>query len=190
MDFDTAATMVSVILIAIGALCLALATVLSFKIRTSVPGDIKSKWSITIAMTIFFVAGYLVADLILLLNIDFPLELITGFVFFGGAGYVLIMVNLAKHTILQIRNLDEIKALNEELNVKTNELEKANKKNKQILREVEQFTKVIDEISKGDLEAQVPKIKSDKKLNKLSDSFSRMYNSYVVSIKMLEEKNG
>lgn len=56
----------------------------------------------------FFFAGYLTFLVLLNRVVEFPLELITGSVFFGGALFVFLVIRLNRNTIRRIQETEEI----------------------------------------------------------------------------------
>src|SRR3990172_7679386 len=72
-----------------------------------VPEELRKKWHIIVYLMYFFFVGYIFFDVVLLSDIAFPLEVVTGAVFFGGAIYVFIVMNLAQHTIFKMRETGE-----------------------------------------------------------------------------------
>jgi len=90
-----------------------------------VPDDLKSKWSAMTYFVFFFTAGYLGFIGIQLLNLNFPLELLTGTVFMGGAVFVFLVMQLTSITIREYReSREQISEINKKLTAKNVELEK------------------------------------------------------------------
>jgi HD-GYP domain-containing protein (c-di-GMP phosphodiesterase class II) len=90
-----------------------------------VPDDLKSKWSAMTYFVFFFTAGYLGFIGIQLLNLTFPLELLTGTVFMGGAVFVFLVMQLTSITIREYReSREQINEINKKLTAKNVELEK------------------------------------------------------------------
>ncbi|HAK60073.1 MAG TPA: hypothetical protein DCO77_06775 [Nitrospiraceae bacterium] len=86
--------------------------------RTSsvVSAQMRQKWLALIYLMYFFFAGYLFFDAVLLMDLTFPVELVTGGVFFGGAIFVYIVINLSRTTIGKIRETEQdLRLLNETL---------------------------------------------------------------------------
>ena len=100
--------LISTGLVSFGAISMFIAIFISNKVRMNVPQDLRNKWRIITYFMIFFLAGYILFIIALLMNLPIPLELITGSVFLGGAFFVLITVNMSKKTINNI-NQNRIK---------------------------------------------------------------------------------
>ncbi len=99
-------SIISILLILSGAAILLFSIFLSLKIKRLVSRELSGKWHSAVILLAFFLIGYISFVLILIFKIRFPLELVTGGVFFGGACFVLIVMNLVKITILD--HIDEI----------------------------------------------------------------------------------
>jgi hypothetical protein len=80
--------------------------ILGLKIKRLVSRELSVKWHTAVILMAFFFLGYITSVLVLIFNIRLPLELLTVGVFFGGACFVLIVMNLVKITILE--QIDEI----------------------------------------------------------------------------------
>ncbi len=120
----------SAVLIIIGAAFIFASFRPTRKTWKKVPEELRKKWLIIAYLMYFFFAGYLFFDLVLINDLKFPLELVTGGVFFGGAIYVFVVMNLAQHTIIKMREAEEqLKSLNETLEQRvverTRELERS-----------------------------------------------------------------
>ena len=95
--------LISTALVFFGAVSMLIAIFATKTLRQDVPLDLQKKWlAITLFMT-FFLIGYIVFIIALLTQFPVPIELITGSVFLGGAIFVLIMVNISKTTIRNIK---------------------------------------------------------------------------------------
>jgi len=55
-----------------------------------------------------FIFGYLFFDIILIVDLPFPVELVTGCVFLGGAAFVFIIMNVSQSTIAALHKAEEI----------------------------------------------------------------------------------
>ena len=75
----------SILMILIGAIFLFLSFSPARNIWGNVSGDLRRKWLIILYLMGFFILGYLFFDIILISNLPFPVELVTGGVFLGGA---------------------------------------------------------------------------------------------------------
>ncbi len=77
------------------------------KIGGSVPLELRRRWRTIITMMVFFLAGYISSFVVLVKRSVFPIELITGLVFMGGALFVFIVINLSRDTVIKIRSSEE-----------------------------------------------------------------------------------
>ncbi len=73
----------------------------------NVPPKLRGKWLIIIYLMYFFFIGYIFFDVVLISHIRFPVELVTAGVFFGGAVFVFIIINLAQNTITKIKEVED-----------------------------------------------------------------------------------
>ena len=92
-------TVITVFLVLAGAVILAVATVNGLKILKHVSSQLLRRWIVAVSLIVFFILGYLLFASILLLKLSFSSELVTGSVFFGGACFVYIIINLTKISI-------------------------------------------------------------------------------------------
>ncbi|RJX34792.1 MAG: diguanylate cyclase [Desulfurivibrio sp.] len=93
----------SVILVFVGAGFLLASIYFSLRLLKDVPAAFLAKWRVLIALMLFFLGGYLVFIVGQFKQIDLSAELITGPVFFGGALFVFLIINLTENTITTIR---------------------------------------------------------------------------------------
>ena len=96
----------SVIVVIIGAAFIFASFKPARKTWKKVPQEIRRKWGIIIYLIHFFLAGYIFFDVVLLSGLKFPIELVTAGVFFGGAVFVFIIINLAHDTITKIKEVE------------------------------------------------------------------------------------
>jgi signal transduction histidine kinase len=120
------------ILVLIGAGFMVFSIGLGRSLQRVVPNKLKKRWQILILLKLFFLAGYLFFVSILFSSYNFPLELVTGIIFLGGAFFVFIVINLSKDTIRSIqekeKEITEINsALEEKVLERTAELSNMNK---------------------------------------------------------------
>ncbi len=73
----------------------------------NVPLELRKKWRLIVSLMHFFLAGYVFFDIVLISDLKFPVEIVTGGVFLGGAVFVFIVINLAQHTIQRIRDVEQ-----------------------------------------------------------------------------------
>ena len=93
----------SIILVFVGAGFLLASIYFSLRLLRDVPAAFLAKWRVLIGLMLFFLGGYLVFIVGQFRQIDLPAELVTGVVFFGGALFVLLIINLTENTITTIR---------------------------------------------------------------------------------------
>jgi len=112
----TVIRVVSIIVVLIGAVFLFLSFLPAREIWGNVSGNLRRQWLAILNLMAFFLLGYLFFDAVLFFNMHFPLELVTGGVFLGGAVFVFIIIHLSRSTIAERQKAEEnIKALNESL---------------------------------------------------------------------------
>ncbi len=87
-------TVVTVSLVSAGAVILAVATFTGLKTLKHISSQLRVKWIVAVSIMVFFILGYLLFVSILLLKPPFSPELVTGGVFFGGACFVYIIINM------------------------------------------------------------------------------------------------
>jgi signal transduction histidine kinase len=92
-------TVITVFLVLLGAVILAVATLTGLKTLKHISSQLRRRWIEVVSLMVFFILGYLLFVSILLLKLPFPPELVTGCVFFGGACFVYIIINLARISI-------------------------------------------------------------------------------------------
>ena len=136
-------SMISILLILSGSAIMLFSVILSLKIKRLVSRELSVKWHIAVILMAFLFLGYITSVLVLIFNIRLPLELLTGGVFFGGACFVLIVMNLVKITILE--QIDEI--------VKRKKTDKALKESENNLLSV--FNNIQDVIYRTDREGNI-----------------------------------
>lgn len=56
---------------------------------------------------VFFLFSYISFDIIMISHLKFPLELVTGCVFLGGAVFVFIVINISRVTIASLQKAEE-----------------------------------------------------------------------------------
>ncbi|MDO9111758.1 MAG: ATP-binding protein [Desulfatirhabdiaceae bacterium] len=97
----------SILLVLIGAAVLFLSISPAIKICRNLIDRVRRKWIIILYLMGFFIFGYLSFDIILICNLPFPLELVTGGVFLGGAVFVFIVMNVSLGTITALQKAEE-----------------------------------------------------------------------------------
>jgi diguanylate cyclase (GGDEF)-like protein/PAS domain S-box-containing protein len=111
--------------ILIGAAIMLFSLAEGLKIQKIVSKIFLAKWKISLSLMVFFFFGYIITAIILILGIAFPLELITGTIFLGGACFVYIVIKLSQMTIQDIHVKDmDINAYARGMAERTSALEK------------------------------------------------------------------
>jgi PAS domain S-box-containing protein len=106
----------TIALILAGTLLLAIAVYLGNKVRQIMPEALHRRWNLLITLIVFFLAGYVTIVIILSGGIRIPAESIMGPVFFGGALFVLIVINVSREAIgNMMRAQEELRRVNESL---------------------------------------------------------------------------
>jgi diguanylate cyclase (GGDEF)-like protein/PAS domain S-box-containing protein len=82
-----------------GAILLFLSISPARNILRNITRPFRRKWLIVLYLIVIFIFGYLLFDIILISSLPFPVEFVTGGVFFGGAIFVYIVMRLAQSTI-------------------------------------------------------------------------------------------
>ncbi len=101
------------------------------------PAVFQLQWRILVALLLFFCLGYLFFDFILFTGIGFPLELVTGLVFAGGAIFVFIVINICHRSLDWFRQTDrKLRILNETLEKRVEQRTRAMERSTQFLKTV------------------------------------------------------
>jgi PAS domain S-box-containing protein len=112
----------TIILIMAGTLLLAIAVYLGNKMRHVMPEELHRRWNVLITLIVFFVVGYITIMVILAGGIRMPAEFVIGPVFFGGALFVLIVINVSREAIGNMRRAqEELRRVNESLEQRVEE---------------------------------------------------------------------
>ncbi len=98
---------ISMVMVLIGVIFLFLSFLQAINILENVSGQFRRKWLIILCLMGFFIFGYLFFDIILISNMPFPVELVTGGVFLGGAIFVYIIIHISQNTIVSKQKADE-----------------------------------------------------------------------------------
>lgn len=115
---------ITVAQILIGAAIMLFSITISLKIKKDVSENLRIKWILILSLMVFFFFGYIISGIILILGISFPLEIVTGAVFLGGAFFVYAIMNLTQVTLHDINKKDQdVKIYAEGLAKRTLELE-------------------------------------------------------------------
>ena len=115
----------STIMVFLGACFLFASMVTSKGVYRTVPPALRGRWLVLTGLICFFLVGYAAFIVLQFTDIPFPLELLVGAVFMGGAFFVFLVINLSKYTIDKLRdvneNLEQIVAQRTEDLVRTNQ---------------------------------------------------------------------
>jgi len=94
----------------------------SLNMLKRVPAAFLTKWKVLTGLMLFFLCGYLVFIVVHLKQIDLPAELVTGVVFFGGALFVFLIINLSENTIGTIREGERLlRSAHDQLEIRVEE---------------------------------------------------------------------
>jgi len=97
----------SIALVALGA-CFLFASILTGKrVYRMVPDALRGRWLVLTGLICFFLVGYVAFIILQLTDIPFPLELLVGSVFMGGAFFVFLVINLSKFSIDKLRDVND-----------------------------------------------------------------------------------
>jgi diguanylate cyclase (GGDEF)-like protein/PAS domain S-box-containing protein len=134
----TITEILSVILVMVGAAGIFASIMPARKTWKNVPHELRNKWLVIVYLMYFFFAGYLFFVFVLISGFKFPVELLIGGVFLGGAIFVFIIINLAQNTIKRVRDAEDgLRSLNETLEMRvserTKELDRSYKFTKTVL---------------------------------------------------------
>ena len=156
---------IAVGMIGVGAFFMLLSIFRAVAMLPRLSAEYRRRWFLLTFFKAFFLLGYIAFIVITILDLHLPIELVTGAVFFGGALFVYIMVNLSKQTIFTLadqeeelaelnRNL-EIKVhkrtqeLQESMNELASEVEQRKKATRKIARMGKDLRHILDTISTG-----------------------------------------
>jgi signal transduction histidine kinase/CheY-like chemotaxis protein len=93
--------------LALGGAIILLATIRkSVGVAKIVPLVHQGKWRLLTFLMYFFVFGYLCFTIVVTTDLVFPIEILVGLVFFGGALFVLLVINLSGRAIADLHGLN------------------------------------------------------------------------------------
>ncbi len=120
----TVSQLLSTLLVFPGLVFLVAAALVCARTYRQVPLSLQRRWQFLAGLIVFFILGYILFVVIQLRQVFFPLELIAGLVFLGGAFFVFLVISLSRTTIEKVRETDrEISKVNASLLAKNKELE-------------------------------------------------------------------
>ena len=97
----------STLMVLLGAGFLFASMVTSKGVYRTVPPALRNRWLTLTGLICFFLIGYAAFIVIQLTDIPFPLELLVGAVFMGGAFFVFLVINLSKYTIDKLKDVND-----------------------------------------------------------------------------------
>ncbi len=103
----TSIKIISTLLVFLGACFLFASMVTSKGVYRSVPAVLRGRWLTLTGLICFFLCGYAAFIVLQFSAIPFPLELLVGAVFMGGAFFVFLVINLSKYTIDKLRDVND-----------------------------------------------------------------------------------
>lgn len=83
------------------------AFIMSLKMQNILPEASQGKWRMMSCLLAFFSCGYIFYLILHVQKFNFPLEVITSSVFFGGSVYVFLVIRLTQGTIRKIKKSEE-----------------------------------------------------------------------------------
>lgn len=131
----------------IGSGILSYSILLIIRLYRIAPGKQKRGWSLLTALMACFVVGYLGFALILMTGVRFPVDLLVGWVFLGGALFVVVVLRLSKSTISELYTVNN--SLEQLVQARTAELQSSS----QSLRDSRQDIKAQMEFLESVLDA-------------------------------------
>lgn len=102
---------ISVGMIGVSALFMFLSILLAVAMLPRLADYYRKRWALLTLFTGFFLLGYLAFIVILVMDLNLPLEFVTGVIFLGGALFVFGVIRLTKYTIIDLADKED--ALNE-----------------------------------------------------------------------------
>ncbi|MFP3982096.1 MAG: HD-GYP domain-containing protein [Desulfurivibrionaceae bacterium] len=119
--------LLSILLVLPGVLFMLASLVKCIYMNRTLPDILRGKWSAMTYLIFFFLIGYLLFILIQILELRFPLELLTSVVFLGGSIFVFLVIRLTGITINTILEKEvEISDINKTLTATNARLEEEN----------------------------------------------------------------
>jgi putative nucleotidyltransferase with HDIG domain len=119
-------TLLIIVAVFAGSLLIAASLFLHLKAARHIPVEILPQWRLMFALMAFFLAGYLLFLGIQIKQVDFPLEILTASVFFGGGLFVLLISRITLRALRQVAaHEQELEEINQELQQSNYELVQA-----------------------------------------------------------------
>ena len=152
-------------MVSVGAVFMLCSIIIAVAMLPRLSRYYKPRWTILTVFKGFFLFGYLVFIVILVLDLRLPVELVTGVVFLGGACFVFLVIGLSKRTILDLTDNEEaLEELNRSLEDKVaqrtgelkeslvaleKEMEERKAANRKMERMGQELRLILDTISTG-----------------------------------------
>jgi len=136
------------ILVVLGAGFMLASILASFSLKEKVPAALRTRWRYISGLMIFFLAGYAAFAVILASRIAFPLELLTGVIFFWGAVFVFLVVRLTRETINKIHgSREQIALAHKHVVLKNKEIEKTQAEKEKLINDLQNALQEVDMLS-------------------------------------------
>lgn len=120
-----------------GAAFLTAAIVRGRRTAADIPRELSRRWRLMTGLMVFFLAGYLFFVAIIVRGVHMAEEIVTGTVFFGGAIFVYVVIDLTGRAIRRIRAAeDDLRGLNESLERRVTERTQALRRSHSFLKTV------------------------------------------------------
>ncbi|MBU0728766.1 MAG: response regulator [Proteobacteria bacterium] len=140
--------LISALLVGAGTIFLAASIKKGLRVRRLAPHTHQQSWLIITLLMFFFVACYIAFVTLLVADIPFPLESITGLVFLGGAFFVFLIINMSESTIHTINESENrLRFANDTLETRVLERTKEiNATNTTLNKEIKERTRAQNEL--------------------------------------------
>jgi GAF domain-containing protein len=106
MDAMRAVELLGGLLVVAGAGFLVASIAAGRRTAPDIPQDLSRRWRWIAGMMAFFLIGYLVFAAVILLSIPVPETLVAGAVFFGGAVFVYLVIDLTRRTVQRVKTVE------------------------------------------------------------------------------------
>lgn len=135
---------VAALLALIGAGILSYSIKVVLNVYGLAPRNQKSGWSVLTVLIAAFVLAYLGFAAILVAGFRFPVELLVGVVFLGGALFVVLVLQLARKTITELHGLNS--SLETQVQLRTAELEGSNESLRESQQRLEEYKSFLENV--------------------------------------------
>ena len=165
---------ITAIQILIGAAVILLSLGIGRTIRKDVSEELEYKWTVTLSLMLFFFVGYLVTTAVIILDIVFPLEIITGTIFLGGACFVYLVMKLSQITISDIKEKEKhISLCARDVADRTAELEREIADRKKAEGEIKERMKELENFYDMGIGRELKMIELKKQVKELEDKLAK-----------------